>query len=222
MRPVDEQLHNLRDLITRMCQHATTMIQISTTALGSRDLSQAATLNQLEQEVNTLQREVDDQCSKLLALKQPVANDLRFIISAMKISADLERIGDQSISLLNHCRKLTEYPDVNPTTGIPKMSGLVINMVTDAVSAFLSGDTATAREILLRDDDVDAMKEQVIQDLMDFMISDPRAIKPGLQLVLTARNLERIADHATNIAEDCVYLVESKDVRHHAEESEQA
>jgi len=117
---------------------------------------------------------------------------------------------------------LTEYPDVNPTTGIPRMSQLVINMVSDAVSAFLVGDTTTAREILLRDDDVDAMKEQVIQDLMDYMISDPRAIKPGLQLVLTARNLERIADHATNIAEDCVYLVESKDVRHHAEESEQA
>ncbi|PWT94028.1 MAG: phosphate transport system regulatory protein PhoU [Acidobacteria bacterium] len=220
-KPFDEDLDSLKQVLLRMAGKVETMIHESVQALVLRDVSVAGTVPELENEVNKLQLEVDDRCFKLLALRQPMAHDLRFIIAAMKISTDLERIADQSVNIMEHTEVIIEYPQVKPLIDIPKMAEISSGMVHDALDAFVELDAALAREILLRDDTVDSLKDQVIRELLTYMISDPKTIKPGLQLVQVARNLERIADHATNIAEDVVYMVEAKDVRHHAEEAEQ-
>ena len=215
-----EDLERLKNTLLRMAAKSEAMIHDSVQALVLRDLSVSVNIPELENEVNKLQLEIDDRCFKLLALQQPMAHDLRFIIAAMKISSDLERIADQSVNITEHTEILLEFPQVKPLIDIPKMAEIASGMVHDALDSFVEEDAVTSREILLRDDTVDGLKNQVIRELLTYMISDPKTIKPGLQLVQIARNLERIADHATNIAEDVVYMVEAKDVRHHAEETE--
>src|SRR5262245_1253940 len=146
---LEEDLERLKGLLMEMSSKATTMIQESVRSLLMRDITVARYVRELENDVNKLQLQIDDQCSKMLALRQPVAQDLRFIIVAMKISSDLERIGDQSISILNHTRTLTNFPDCNPRTEIPKMTELAYGMVHDALQAFIARDTVVARQILL-------------------------------------------------------------------------
>lgn len=212
------ELDELKQQILLMGAKAESMIHESVQALVMRDRSMYANISQLEAEVNRLQVEIDDRCFKLLALRQPMAHDLRFIISAMKIDSDLERIADQSINITQNTDILLQYPEVKPLIDIPRMADIAKGMLRDALDALVEGDAPRARAIVLRDDEVDGLKDQVIRELLTYMISDPKTIKPGLQLVLVARNLERIADHATNIAEDVVYMVEAKDIRHHAED----
>jgi len=203
-----------------MAAKAESMIHYSIQELVQRNPELAVEIPTLEEDVNSLQLEVDDRASKLLALRQPMAHDLRFIIAAMKISSDLERIADQAINITQNTRILLLYPEVKPLIDIPKMAEIAKQMLRDALDAFVQGDAVKARDVVMRDDQVDRLKDEVIRELEAMMITDPRIIKPSLQLVLVARNLERIADHATNIAEDVVYLVEAKDIRHHAEEKE--
>ena len=219
IRHFDEELDLLKQQLLRMGAKAESMIHTSIQTLVQRDLSISSPIPQLEEEVNTLQLEIDDQCFKLLALRQPMAHDLRFIISAMKISSDLERIADQSVNILEHTEVLLQHPQLKPLIDIPQMAEITKTMVHDALDSLVEGDAPKAREIVLRDDQVDALKDQVFREVITYMISDPRTIQVGLQLILVARNLERIADHATNIAEDVVYMVEAKDIRHHAEEA---
>jgi len=222
VRQFDTELDTLKQQILRMGGKAEAMIQSSVQALVKRDLSVADNLSQLEEEVNRLQVEIDDQCFKALALRQPMAHDLRFIIAAMKISADLERIGDQAVNIIENTKILLEFPELKPLIDIPQMAEISKGMVRDSLDALVEGDAAKAREIVLRDDKVDALKNQVFREVLTYMISDPRTIQVGLQLILVARHLERVADHATNIAEDVVYMVEAKDIRHHAEEEHHA
>jgi len=222
VRQFDTELDTLKQQILRMGGKAEAMIQSSVQALVKRDLSVADNLSQLEEEVNSLQVEIDDQCFKALALRQPMAHDLRFIIAAMKISADLERIGDQAVNIIENTKILLEFPELKPLIDIPQMAEISKGMVRDSLDALVEGDAAKAREIVLRDDKVDALKNQVFREVLTYMISDPRTIQVGLQLILVARHLERVADHATNIAEDVVYMVEAKDIRHHAEEEHHA
>ena len=210
-------LDEIQSSLLCMIEKTRTMVDSSFQALLECDSSVAGDLLVMEEEVNALQVEIDEQCTRLLALQHPVAHDLRLIIAVMKITSDLERIADQSISLVKHARRLCEFPDVKPLTDIPKMAEMVQAMVVDTLKALAANDAVQAREILIRDDEVDAFKEQIIQNLIKYMVVYPNAVKACLQLVLAARNLERIADHATNIAEDIVYIVECKDVRHHAE-----
>lgn len=218
-RHFDEELDFLKQQLLKMGAKAESMIHCSVQALVQRDLGIASEIPQMEESVNRLQLEIDDQCFKLLALRQPMAHDLRFIISAMKISSDLERIADQSVNILEHTEVLLGHPQLKPLIDIPQMAEITKNMVHDALDSLVEGDAKKARELVLRDDQVDALKDQVFREVITYMISDPRTIQVGLQLILVARNLERIADHATNIAEDVVYMVEAKDIRHHAEES---
>jgi phosphate transport system protein len=215
----EEDLNSLKQQLLKMAAKAETMIHLSMQALVQRDLSLAAELPELEDDVNQLQLDVDDRCFKLLALRQPMAHDLRFIIAAGKISSDLERIGDLTINIHENTKVLLQFPELKPLIDIPKMADLSRQMVRDSLDAFVEEDAVKARNTVVRDDEVDSLKNQVFREVLTYMISDPRTIQVGMQLVLVSRHLERIADHATNIAEDVVYLVEAKDIRHHAEEA---
>jgi phosphate transport system protein len=215
----EEDLNSLKQQLLKMAAKAETMIHLSMQALVQRDLSLAAELPELEDDVNQLQLDVDDRCFKLLALRQPMAHDLRFIIAAGKISSDLERIGDLTVNIHENTKVLLQFPELKPLIDIPKMADLSRQMVRDSLDAFVEEDAVKARNTVVRDDEVDSLKNQVFREVLTYMISDPRTIQVGMQLVLVSRHLERIADHATNIAEDVVYLVEAKDIRHHAEEA---
>ena len=217
-RKFQQDLDELKQALLRMAAKAEMMIHESIQALVKRELEISANIPILESEVNSLQLEIDDRAFKLLALQQPMAHDLRFIIAAMKISSDLERIGDQAVNITENTETLLQFPELKPLIDIPQMAEISKGMVRDALDAFVEEDAAKGREVVLRDDKVDGLKDQVFREVLTYMISDPKSIQVGLQLILVARNLERIADHATNIAEDVVYMVEAKDIRHHAED----
>ena len=171
-----------------------------------------------DREVNELQIEIDDRALKLLALQQPMATDLRLITSAMKINADLERIGDQAVNIAQNVLRLLPHPPLRVIINITGMAELAQKMTRDSLDAFVQKDAALARSVLARDDEVDQLKDHVFRVLLTYMMADPGTIERALGLILISRNLERIADHATNIAEDVIFLVEAKDVRHHHEE----
>jgi phosphate transport system protein len=169
-------------------------------------------------DVNDLQIEIDDRCLKLLALQQPMASDLRLITAAMKINADLERIGDQAVNIAENAQRILSHPPLKPLIDLPRMAEIAQRMTRDSLDAFVRRDPELARNILARDDEVDQLKDQVFRVLLTYMMADPATIERALGLILISRNLERIADHATNIAEDVIFVVEAKDVRHHHEE----
>jgi phosphate transport system protein len=217
-RKFDERLDQLKQELLKMAGKAETMIRMSIQELVQRDPAVAESLPVLEDQVNTLQIEIDDHAFKLLALQQPMAHDLRFIIAAMKISSDLERIGDQAINIMENTQILLQFPELKPLIDIPRMADIASRMVHDSLDAFVERDAAKARDVVLRDDQVDALKNQLVRELLTYMLSDPKSIQVAMQLILVSRHLERIADHATNIAEDVVYMVEAKDIRHLMEE----
>jgi phosphate transport system protein len=165
-----------------------------------------------------MQIEIDDRCLRLLALQQPMASDLRLITAAMKINADLERIGDQAVNIAEQAVRLLAHPPLKPLTDIPRMAEIAERMTRESLDAFVRKDAQLARSILARDDEVDQLKDQVFRVLLTYMMADPGTIERALGLILISRHLERIADHATNIAEDVIFVVEAKDVRHHHEE----
>lgn len=181
------------------------------------DLAESIVLR--DGEVNDLQIEIDDRCLKLLALQQPMATDLRLITSAMKINADLERIGDQAVNIAENAVKILAAPPLKPMIDLPRMAEIAEAMTRDSLDAFVRRDSALARRVLGQDDEVDQMKDSMFRVLLTYMMADPGTIERALSLILVSRNLERIADHATNIAEDVIFVVEAKDVRHHHEES---
>jgi phosphate transport system protein len=173
-----------------------------------------------DNEVNDLQIDIDERCLRLLATQTPLAVDLRFITSAMKINADLERVGDQAVNVAENVLKLLPQPPLKPLIDIPRMAQIAEKMIRDALDAFVQRDAELARDVLRRDDEVDELKDQVFRELLTYMMADPGTIQRALALILISRNLERIGDHATNIAEDVIFIMEAKDVRHHREEQE--
>jgi phosphate transport system protein len=174
-----------------------------------------------DKEINDLQMDIDDRCLRLLATQTPLAVDLRLITSAMKINADLERIGDQAVNIAESVLVLIPQPPLKPLIDIPRMAEVAEKMIRDALDAFVRRDAELARDVLRRDDEVDELKDQVFRELLTYMMADPGTIQRALSLILISRNLERIADHATNIAEDVIFIAEAKDVRHHAENGAQ-
>jgi phosphate transport system protein len=169
--------------------------------------------------INQLQIEIDDRCFKLLALHQPMAVDLRVIVAALKIINDLERVGDLAVNIAEAVRRSLEHPPVKELIDIPKMTDLAQEMLRDALDAFVRRDMSLAQTVLTRDDTLDALKTKVFRDLLTHMVRDHTTIEPSLDLILISRHLERIGDHATNIAEDVIFMVSAKDVRHHQEDS---
>ena len=215
----DRDLHSLLETLLTMASVSEKMIHSSIQALIQRDLSIVEKIPEMEAEVNHFELEIDKQAHRLLCLQQPLAHDLRFIIASMRIAGDLERIGDLAVNITENVQNLIQLPELGQLIDIPLMAEIVKEMVHDSLHSFITSDAQEARKVVLRDDEVDALKDQVLRVLLTYMISEPKTIVIGMQLILISRHLERIADHATNIAEDVVYLVEAKDIRHHAESS---
>jgi phosphate transport system protein len=157
--------------------------------------------------------EIDDRCFTQLALRQPMASDLRFLVGAIKINSDLERIGDQAVSIALRSRSLITQPQLKPLIDIPRMAGVVQWMVRKSLDAFVQRDPELARLVIDEDDEVDNLRDQVFRELLTYMVGDTATIPRAIDLILISRNLERIADHSTNIAEDVIYIVRGEDVR---------
>ncbi len=218
MSHFEEELNELKRKLVSMGGLVESMIHFSIKALVDRDTGLTKEVFAKEDEVNRLQMEIDDRCLKLIALYQPTATDLRFITAAMKINSDLERMGDQAINIAETSQDLLKYPPLKPLIDLPKMADIVKYMVKTSLDAFVKKDVETAKAILLKDDDVDALKDQMFRELLTYMISDATNITRAIDLILIARNLERIGDHATNIGEDIIFMVLGKDIRHHIED----
>lgn len=216
-RHFENDLKELKERLLYMGGIAENMIDQSISALVERKEQLTKDVFQNESVINDMQIEVDDRCFKLIALHQPMAVDLRFIIAAMKICSDLERIGDLAVNIAENTVDILKYPQLKPLIDIPRMAEISKKMVKDSLDAFVNKNNDLARDVLLRDDEVDALKNQVFRELLTYMTSDPKTISRALDLILVSRHLERIADHATNIAEDVIYMILGKDIRHHKE-----
>jgi phosphate transport system protein len=173
-----------------------------------------------EPQINRMEMEIDGIATRLLALRQPVARDLRLLTAALKINTDLERMGDLALHVAERSISLMHHPLVKPMTDIPKMASLVQSMLLKCLDSFVHWDADQAHSVLLADDEVDALRDSIYAELLAVMQSDPTLVPAAIDLIFVARNLERIGDHATNIAEDVVFLVKGIDVRHHAGQTE--
>jgi phosphate transport system protein len=185
-------------------------------ALVERSVDVVDQVQSGDEPINRLHMEVDNRCFKLLALHQPMATDLRAIVAAVKINTDLERVGDLAVNIAEAVRRYLLHPPVKQLIDIPRMAEIAQRMLRDALDAYVRRDTELAQHVLNEDDKLDALKTQVFRELLTFMLQDPGTIEPALDLILISRHLERIGDHATNVAEDVIFMVSAKDVRHHA------
>lgn len=220
-RQFDTDLENLRGLILRMGGLCEEMIQYAVKVVVERDESYVGDVQGWEAQVNALHIEIDDVALKLIALHQPAAGDLRLLAAVIKINSDLERIGDQAVNIAETGVFLCKEPKIK-LGDIPRMVEVAAGMLKDSLDAFSRGDVALAREVIKRDDEEDRLKSQTFNELVHLMQRDASAIQRGMDIILIARNLERVADHATNIAEDVVFMVLGKDIRHGAERVETA
>jgi len=214
----EEEMQALKNRLLNMGALVEERVHDATNALIERRLDTAERIIASDQEINDLQIEIDERCLRLLALQQPMASDLRLITAAMKINADLERIGDQAVNIAEQAARILAHPPLKPIIDLPRMAEISERMTRESLDAFVRKDAKLARSILARDDEVDQLKDQVFRVLLTYMMADPGTIERALGLILISRHLERIADHATNIAEDVIFVVEAKDVRHHHEE----
>jgi phosphate transport system protein len=212
-RHFEADLHALRDRLLAMGSLAETMIHKGIKALVDRDAALVQAVLAHEEEMDLLCIEIDDRCFTQLALRQPMASDLRFLVGAIKINSDLERIGDQAVSIALRSRSLITQPQLKPLIDIPRMAGVVQWMVRKSLDAFVQRDPELARRVIDEDDEVDNLRDQVFRELLTYMVGDTSTIPRAIDLILISRNLERIADHSTNIAEDVIYIVRGEDVR---------
>lgn len=213
-----EELDRLKHHLLTMGGLAEEQVRSSIRALTERDARLMATVLDGDGDLNRYHVEIDDRCFKLLALHQPMAGDLRTIVAAVKINSDLERVGDLAVNIAEAAQRYVTHPPVKPLVDIPRMADLAQSMLHDALDAFVSRDLALAQTVLDRDDGLDELKNQVFRELLTYMLGEPRTIEPALDLILVSRHLERVGDHATNIAEDVVFMVAARDIRHHASE----
>ena len=213
-RHFDEELADLKTKLLRMAGLAEDQIDKALTALVTRDSPLAIEVIERDHQVNTLDVEIDEECIRLLALHQPAARDLRLVTTAMKISTELERISDLAENISERAIELNKEPQLKPYIDIPMMGKMARAMVKESIDAFVKDDSTIARKVLTNDDFVDDLMEQIFRELLSFMIEDTRTITRAIRLSFIAKYLERIADHATNIAELVVYLVEGKIIRH--------
>jgi len=213
-RHFHEELEALKQTLLAMGGLVEDQIRRVMTALRERDSALAQEVIERDAQVNTYDVEVDEKCVELLALHQPTAKDLRFITTAMKIVTDLERIGDQAVNIAQRTLELNREPQLKPYIDLPRMADRAQAMVKESLDAFVSGDTALARKVCAADNEVDGLKEQIFRELLTFMMEDAKTIPRAIRLILVSRFLERVADHATNIAEMVIYMIESKMVRH--------
>ncbi len=213
-RHFHEELDALKQTLLAMGALVEDQIRRVMRALVERDEALARDVIERDHQVNAYDVEVDEKCVELLARYQPAASDLRFLTTAMKIVTDLERIGDQAVNIAQRALELNREAQLKPYIDLPRMAAKSQQMVKDALDAFVARDAGLARDVCARDSEVDALKEQVFRELLTSMMGDPKTIARALHLILVSRFLERVADHATNIAEMVVYMIEGKIVRH--------
>jgi len=213
-RHIDQELAELRSQILRMGALVESQIEGSIKALVDRDVDLASRIIERDTLVNTMDVEIDENCIRLLALQAPAARDLRFVTTAMKISTELERMSDISENISERVIELNEEPQLKPYIDIPRMANWTMTMVQECLDAFVRSDAALARKVCADDDFVDNLTHQLFRELLSFMIENPATITRAIRLTFIGKSLERIADHATNIAELVIYMVEGKIIRH--------
>jgi phosphate transport system protein len=217
-RHFHDELDTLKQRLFDMSARAEALVELAVDALLKRDTAKAETVIAADHEVDTLEVDIEQLAVSLLALQQPMAKDLRFIISAMKISSDLERVGDHAVNIAQSALRLAEMrSDITPDPEIEDMARRARAMLADSLDAFVRADGTLGREVTRRDDQVDALHDSLFRILLTHMLEDPTTISAALELFLVSRNLERVADLATNIAEDAVYLAEGKSIKHRRE-----
>jgi phosphate transport system protein len=216
-----KELEGLKESLLKMATLVEEAIHHAVQSLVKRDSELAQRTFQGEEQINALEIAIEDMCLKLLALRQPLAVDLRFITSAMKIITDLERMGDQAVNIAERAISLNQEPQLKPYIDIPRMAEVAQSMVKDVLDAFVNRDSKLARSVCVRDDLVDGLNDQVFRELLTYMISDPKTITRAAHLMIVCRCLERIADHATNIAEDVIFMVDAIVIKHHADVKEE-
>ena len=213
-RHFEDALDTLKECLVRMAGLAEEQVALAVQALLAKDVDRADAVIERDPRIDDLEMSVDDQAIQLLALQQPMARDLRFITMAMKIGNDLERVGDHAVNIAQNVRFLAEAPPLPRLPEIEEMSSLATEMLNDALDAFVRADAALALTIGERDDRVDELHENVFRIVLTHMMEDSRKIGAGMDMILVSRNLERIADLATNIAEDVVFMVEGRSIKH--------
>jgi len=215
-----EELDYLRSRLLEMSALVEDSVYRSVLCLTEKDHQQAQKVIHNEAEINRMEIEIDDLATQLLALQQPMATDLRLLTSAIKINNDLERMGDLAVNIVERALSLINEPLISSLIDIPAMASRVQAMIHKSLDAFVKRDADLARTVLVSDDAVDELRDAIYEEVITHMEHDPRTVRQGVNLMFVARNLERLADHATNIAEDVLFLVQGVDVRHHAETRE--
>jgi len=220
-RHFHDQLQTLKERLLDMSARAEELIDLAVDSLLTRDKAKADAVISGDRELDMLELECENLAVSLLALQQPMGRDLRFIISAIKITSDLERVGDHAVNIAQSALRLIAlHVEITPTPEIEDMARRARSMLGDALDAFVRADGAVGREVCKADDAVDALHDSVFRILLTHMMADARTINPSLELLLVSRNLERVADLATNIGEDAVFLAEGKQIKHHFEEQQ--
>jgi len=217
-RHFHEELSQLKQRLLAVSAEAEDAVAHAIDALLEHDVERAEEIIRGDHAIDALETGIEEQGFQLIALHQPMAKDLRLIFSAIRIVNDLERVGDHAVNIAQSVERLQDYPHIVPEPEIVEMGRLARRMLSDALDAFVRGDGPLAREVCKRDDAVDSLNDSVYRILLTHMMEDPRVIGAGMELLLVSRNLERVADLATNIAEDVVFLVEGKTIKHHAED----
>ncbi|WP_026842289.1 phosphate signaling complex protein PhoU [Citrifermentans bremense] len=210
----DTELNEIRERLLEMGGKVEVMIGNAMQSLVERDTELAERTIAFDHEINTLEMVIDEKCLEVLARRQPAARDLRFITLALKIVTDLERIGDQCANICKRARELNQEPSLKPYIDLPRMAQAASNMVTEALDAFVRGDDALAIKVCEDDQCVDELNEQIQRELLTFMLADPKTISRAMKIIQVSKCLERIADHATNIAEMVIFMIKGKDIRH--------
>lgn len=215
-RHFEKQLDELKERLLWMGTLAERAVHRAVHAVLDGDINLANGVLEDENAINEMQIEIDDRVVQLLALHQLMAADLRLVLAVSRINNDLERIGDQAVNIAQSAQRIMRHPRVKPYVDLPRMSELAEEMVRDALNAVVRRDVELAQSVLRRDDEVDRLRDQIFRELLTYMMGDSSVIFPAFELILVAKNLERIGDHATNIAEDVIYIVAGQDVRHPA------
>lgn len=213
-RQFEEELEEIKHSILSMAGLVEKCLEDMAVALTEQNSELAEAVIAMDEEIDQHEVEIDRLATEFIARHQPTATDLRFVIVAIKLGPELERIADNAVNIAERILHISKYPQLKPVVDLPRMLGLAHAMVSDAIAAYVARDARAAREVILRDDEVDSLYLQIFRVLLTFMIEDPKTISRAIDLILVARYVERIADQATNIAEEVVYLVEAKPIRH--------
>ena len=219
-RHFDEELKNLKQRLLQMADISQEMVGLSVKALVDRKESLSKEVFDLEDKVNHMEIEIEEEVLKLLALRQPAAGDLRLLTAILKINNDLERVADQAVNISEMAVLLLKEPLLKPLIDIPHMATLAQRMIKNSIDAFVKQDPSLAQQVCRDDDEVDRLNDQIFRELLTYMMENNKSITRAVDLILVSRNIERVADHATNIAEDVIFIVEGKNIKHHIQEEQ--